>query len=99
LDNFTLTLLGAIGTSLTATVAALWLALNESRKDYNLMRDKMQDKIDDIAEKAIAAINASVNQMNSTAALLVSIPAAIDKQSERWTNLEKEILRILGSNR
>lgn len=97
MDNFTLTLLAAIGTTLTGTVGALWLALNESRKDYNLMRDKMQDKIDAIAEKAITAINAATNQMNSSATLMVSITSALDKQEERWNNLEKEILKIIGS--
>lgn len=96
MDAFTLSLLGGIGTALTGTVGALWLSLNEERKSHNQTRDRMQDKLDNTTEKAIMAINASTNNMNHSSSLLVSIQSALSKMDDRWSNLEKEILRGIG---
>lgn len=96
INGYTQVLLAAIGTALTGTIGALWFALNEERKGHGQTRDKMQDKLDNTTEKAIMAINASTNNMNHSASLLVSIQSALSKMDDRWANLEKEILRGIG---
>lgn len=96
MDTFTITLLTGCGTALLGAISALWLRDGQWRKDYNDMVKEMQAKIDATNKDATAAINAAAQQMNSSSSLLVGIQTALAKMDDRWSNLEKEILRGLA---
>lgn len=92
MDTFTLTLLGACGTGMSAAIAVLWARDGQWREDYNKMVKEMQDKIDATNEKAINAINASANQMNSATALLVSMQETLRRMDEKWQTVINDIV-------
>lgn len=90
-----LIVVGAILAPLVTCIGVLWARDGQWREDYNAMVDRMQTKIDATNDKAITAINAATNQMNSSAALLVSIQGTLAKMDDKWTDLREEILRAL----
>lgn len=96
LNAFTLGLLTAIGSTLCTVIGALWLKLNGKEKDFNEMRDKMQEKLDSVTITALNAVNAAANQANSTAALLVGTKDVIAKLEENIQRLREELLRGRG---
>ncbi len=91
LNGFTLTLLGAIGTTLSATVGALWLALNNERTAHNNTRDKMQEKIDTIARDSITAINNTAIAANSSNSTTVGFKEVLTKVVDEVQALKDEI--------
>jgi|JI10StandDraft_1071094.scaffolds.fasta_scaffold955784_3 hypothetical protein len=78
---------GLLPLAMAIVIYTLWKDNVKWREDYNLMRDKMQDKVDAITTKSIEAINNSANQLISITPALASLAGEVTKLREKW--LEK----------
>lgn len=86
---------GILPLSMAIVIWVLWRDNVKWREDYNSMRDRMQDKIDVIAQKATDAINSAVNQANSFSGSLASLMALVGKIGDQQQALKDYIAELL----
>jgi len=76
-NDFTLGLLGTIGTSLVTTIGVLWYKLGKNESDKDAIRDKYQEKaeanVKQLTEVMITAANQTNTYTNSISTLTSTI--------------------------
>jgi len=89
INDFTLGLLGTIGTSLVTTIGVLWYKLGKTEEEKDLIRDKFQEKIESLLIKVTELMVTSTSQTTT-------FTNAIKEITESMARMKEEFLRGKG---
>jgi len=84
INDFTLGLLGTIGTSLVTTIGILWYKLGKTEEEKDAIRDKFQEKIESLLVKVTELMVTSTSQTNTFTNAIKEITDSMAKMKEEF---------------